>query len=98
MRVLFGRETLGRAGDEIRALGIRRSLVLSTPSQRHAAEAIRKMQGYRCATVFYGAKMHTPVFPIPREMLSSTFFAEWGRGSNMWSRGLRGILFPRQGS
>ncbi|MCX7890489.1 MAG: maleylacetate reductase [Rhodobacteraceae bacterium] len=60
-RVIFGAGTLARTGEEVERLGHRRALVLSTPGQRAAAEALAAQLGGLAAGVFAGAAMHTPV-------------------------------------
>jgi alcohol dehydrogenase class IV len=67
-RVIFGRGTLARAADELRALGAKRALVLSTPEQAEAAEALARQLGDLAAGVFPGAAMHTPVEVTERAM------------------------------
>ena len=60
-RVVFGSGTLARVPEEVRALGRRRALVLSTPQQRPEAEALAARLGDLSAGVFAEAAMHTPV-------------------------------------
>lgn len=60
-RVVFGSGTLARLGDELKALGCSRALVLSTPFQESLANAISHQLGDRSAAVFAGAEMHTPI-------------------------------------
>lgn len=60
-RIVFGRGATARAGDEIERLGATRALVLSTPQQAQAAEALAVALGFLAAGVFDGAAMHTPV-------------------------------------
>ena len=60
-RVVFGSGTLARLGDEIRALGARRALVLATPRQAKSAETLRQDLGPLGAGIFAEAVMHTPV-------------------------------------
>jgi maleylacetate reductase len=59
-RVVFGDGTLAALGDELARLGVRRALVLSTPGQRGAAEAVARDLGANAAGVFARATMHTP--------------------------------------
>lgn len=59
-RVIFGRRTSARLGDEAARMGVERVLVLSTPEQAAQAEAIAANLGQRNAGLFSGAKMHTP--------------------------------------
>jgi len=60
-RVVFGAGALTRVGEEARRLGIRRTLVLSTPGHRDAAERVAGLLGDAAAGVFARATMHTPV-------------------------------------
>jgi maleylacetate reductase len=60
-RVIFGRGTLAKLGDEVRALGHSRALVLSTPPQQAQAAAVAKDLGKFAVGLFAGATMHTPV-------------------------------------
>jgi maleylacetate reductase len=60
-RVVFGHGTLAQVPDEVARLGRSRALVLSTPQQEDAAQALAATLGNRAAGVFSGATMHTPV-------------------------------------
>jgi alcohol dehydrogenase class IV len=60
-RVIFGFGSRSRAGDEIRRLGSKRPLVLSTPGHRTEAEALGAQLGMNFAGVFAEATMHTPI-------------------------------------
>lgn len=60
-RVVFGHGTLAQVQDEVARLGRSRALVLSTPQQEDAAQALCARLGDRAAGVFPGATMHTPV-------------------------------------
>ncbi|MBB6469150.1 alcohol dehydrogenase class IV [Aminobacter lissarensis] len=60
-RVIFGSGTWGRLPDEVERLGLKRVLILSTPPQADDAQALADRLGGRCAGVFSGAVMHTPV-------------------------------------
>jgi maleylacetate reductase len=60
-RVVFGSGTRARLPDEVRALGAKRVLLLGTPSQRDAADALAGALGSRAAGRFDGAVLHTPV-------------------------------------
>jgi maleylacetate reductase len=60
-RVVFGAGALQQLEAELDALGVRRALVLCTPDQRHAAEAIVARLGARAAGVFDRATMHVPL-------------------------------------
>jgi maleylacetate reductase len=60
-RVVFGVGTIGQVADEVRGLGCRRALILSTPQQQSEAERLASQIGDLAAGVFAGAVMHTPV-------------------------------------
>lgn len=60
-RVIFGRGTLDRLGEEISRLGLDRVLFLATPQQADSVAAIAATVGSLSAGVFAGARMHTPV-------------------------------------
>jgi maleylacetate reductase len=60
-RVIFGHGTTEQAGSEIARLGRKRALVLCTPQQKAAAQALRERLGDLAADVFAEAVMHTPV-------------------------------------
>jgi alcohol dehydrogenase class IV len=60
-RVVFGAGSLNRLEHEIRALGARKALVLSTPEQRSAAAKVAAMLGSRAVGVFDRAIMHVPI-------------------------------------
>jgi Iron-containing alcohol dehydrogenase len=60
-RVIFGFGTMSRTGDEIRRLGSKRPLILSTPGHRTEAEALSVQLGMDIAGVFAEATMHTPL-------------------------------------
>jgi len=60
-RVVFGPGALERLPDEVRRLGLRRALVLSTPGQRPLAEEVGRRLGEASAGIFAGAAMHVPV-------------------------------------
>jgi maleylacetate reductase len=67
-RVVFGSGTLLQVPDELRALGCRRALVLSTPEQQDAAQSLASRLGDLCAATFTEAAMHTPVEVTDRAM------------------------------
>jgi maleylacetate reductase len=67
-RVIFGSGTLARIPDELRLLGCRRALVLSTPEQQDAAASLASLLGELCAGTFTQAAMHTPVEVTERAM------------------------------
>jgi alcohol dehydrogenase class IV len=60
-RVIFGSGTLSQTPAEIERLGLSRVLVLATLPQEADARRLADMIGGRCAGVFAGAVMHTPV-------------------------------------
>lgn len=60
-RVIFGPGTLAQVPEEVRRLGCRRALVLSTPQQVNDARALADILGDAGAGTFDGAAMHTPV-------------------------------------
>jgi maleylacetate reductase len=60
-RVIFGVGAFDRLPDEVKRLGVRRALVLSTPEQlKDAEEAVRRL-GSLAAGIFPGAVMHVPI-------------------------------------
>lgn len=61
MRVRFGAGALASIGDEVRALGLRRVLVLCTPEQKTLADDIVQALGDHAAGIFPEAAMHVPV-------------------------------------
>jgi len=60
-RIIFGRGARHRVPEILGEMGLSRVLVLSTLSQRPAAEAFAATLGPRCVGVHAGALMHTPV-------------------------------------
>lgn len=60
-KVVFGYGTLASLPDELRALGVRRAIVLATPQQAQTAQALRDQLGDLAVGVFTEATMHTPV-------------------------------------
>ncbi len=60
-RTVFGTGTLSRVRDELRRVGGRRALVLSTPGQRALATRVAGVLGDAAAGTFDGAAEHTPV-------------------------------------
>jgi maleylacetate reductase len=60
-RVIFGAGTLDRLPAEVERLGLSRVLVVATPAQESDARSLAEKIGARCAGVFAGARMHTPV-------------------------------------
>ena len=60
-RVVFGSGTIAQLPQEVERLGCKRVLVLTTPQQEGDARRTAAAIGDRCAGVFAGAVMHTPV-------------------------------------
>jgi len=64
-RVIFGSGTIKQIGEEVKRLGIRRPLILSTPGQaKHATkieELLAAVSGIESAGQFNKATMHTPL-------------------------------------
>lgn len=67
-RVVFGFDTAARVRDEAVALGIRRALVLCTPTREGDARRLAESLGDRAAGVFAGATMHTPIAVTERAL------------------------------
>ncbi|WP_439598690.1 maleylacetate reductase [Falsiroseomonas sp.] len=61
MRVVFGAGRLAELGAEVERLGIRRAVLLVTPSQQARGEALAAQLGPRGAGCIPLAAMHTPV-------------------------------------
>ncbi|WP_027051431.1 maleylacetate reductase [Mesorhizobium erdmanii] len=59
-RVIFGRGTISRLGEEADRLGVQRILVLSTPGQANQAAGIARNLGNRYIGLYAKARMHTP--------------------------------------
>ncbi len=60
-RIVFGMGTVSRVGSELRRIGGRRALVLSTRGQRGLAARVADALGDAAAATFDGAAEHTPV-------------------------------------
>ena len=60
-RVIFGVGTLDRLADEVKHLGAKRALVLSTPEQQRDAEDAARRLGAMSAGVYPKAVMHVPI-------------------------------------
>src|SRR5437763_1570391 len=60
-RVIFGVGSLGRLSDEVKRLGARRAIVLSTPEQRGDAEEAFRRLGEMAAAIYAEAVMHVPI-------------------------------------
>lgn len=61
VRVVFGPGIRATLGDEVRRLGCRRALILSTQPQQLQAASLAAGLGDLAAGIFAGAAMHTPV-------------------------------------
>ena len=60
-RVIFAIGSLDRLPDEVKRLGARRAIVLSTPEQRGDAEEAARRLGDMAAAIFAKAVMHVPI-------------------------------------
>lgn len=60
-RIVFGAGRLAEVADEVRRLGARRALVITTPGHRTLGERIAALLGDAAAGVHAHAVMHTPV-------------------------------------
>ncbi|KZF09436.1 MAG: maleylacetate reductase [Rhodococcus sp. (in: high G+C Gram-positive bacteria)] len=60
MRVRFGSGALSAVADELDHVGLRRVLVLCSPSQKDTAESLASILGDRCVGVRADAVMHVP--------------------------------------
>lgn len=60
-RVIFGTGASGQVAGEIKCLGCKSALVLSTPFQKEDAERLASKLDDLCVGVFSDATMHTPV-------------------------------------
>jgi alcohol dehydrogenase class IV len=60
-RVIFGVGALARLAEEVRRLGARRALVLSTPEQRTDADEVARRLGDVAAGIYAEAVMHVPI-------------------------------------
>ena len=69
VKVLCGFGTLSRVADEVRHLGCKRALVLSTPQQVELAQETAGYLGELSAGIFTEAAMHTPVDVTERALL-----------------------------
>lgn len=59
-RVIFGKGSRAKVGEELDRLGITRAIVLSTPAQAALAGEFARAIRHRAAVVYPGAAMHTP--------------------------------------
>ena len=60
-RVIFGTGSLDRVAEEVKRLGAKRAIVLSTPEQRSEAEDVARRLGELSAGVYAEAVMHVPI-------------------------------------
>src|SRR5215510_13900283 len=60
-RVIFGIGSLDRIAEEVKRLGARRAIVLSTPEQRSDAEEAARRLGDMAAAIYAEAVMHVPI-------------------------------------
>jgi maleylacetate reductase len=60
-RVVFGAGSLDRLGDEVKQLGAKRAMVLSTPGQRKLADEAARRLGVATAGIHAEAVQHVPV-------------------------------------
>jgi alcohol dehydrogenase class IV len=60
-RVIFGVGSLDRVAEEVKRLGAKRAIVLSTPEQRGEAEDVARRLGEVSAGVYAEAVMHVPI-------------------------------------
>jgi maleylacetate reductase len=58
---VFGRGSLQRLADEVRALGAKKALVLCTPEQRQQALVAVDLLGSLSVGIYDGAQMHVPI-------------------------------------
>jgi len=63
-RIIFGAGALRRLPDELDCRSLTRVLVLSTPEQRHHADAVAALIGARCSGIFDQAVMHVPTTTV----------------------------------
>jgi len=60
-RVIFGTGSLDRVAEEVKRLGAKRAIVLSTPEQRGEAEDVARRLGELSAGMYAEAVMHVPI-------------------------------------
>src|SRR5215468_2590824 len=60
-RVIFGIGSLDRLAEEVKRLGTRRAIVLSTPEQRGDAKDVTRRLGDVSARIYAEAVMHVPI-------------------------------------
>jgi maleylacetate reductase len=59
-RVIFAAGARSRVGEELDRLGVKRAMVVTTPSQADVAAQFARLIGERAGIVYPGAQMHTP--------------------------------------
>ena len=99
-RVVFGSGTISAAGDEVRRLGHRRAMVLSTPPQESQGQELLDKLGDLGAGLFADATMHTPTDVTARaidayEKAGATCVVSLGGGS---TTGLGKAIAARTGA
>lgn len=67
-RIIFGSGTLGGLADEVRALGAKRALLITTPGQRQLSRPLQAQLGELCVGVCDEAVMHTPVYATQKAL------------------------------
>lgn len=60
-RVVFGRGSVLRLAEEVKALGANKALVLCTPEQKQQAQMARALLDSACVGIYDGAQMHVPI-------------------------------------
>ena len=60
-RVVFGRGSLARLTEEVKALGAQKALILCTPEQRAQAQVAADLLGDLSVGIYDGAQMHVPI-------------------------------------
>jgi maleylacetate reductase len=60
-RVMFGRGSLSRLADEVKALGAQKAMILCTPEQRATAQVAANLLGTLSVGIYDGAQMHVPI-------------------------------------
>jgi alcohol dehydrogenase class IV len=105
-RVVFGGGTIAAVPEEAERLGIVRALVVSTPHQAEHAEDLARLLGDRCAAVFPGARMHTPLATteaamaiVEAERIDGTIAIGGGSATGLgkaiaWRTGLPQLVVP----
>ena len=60
-RVIFGTGTLAMLGELLAGMGVSRAIILSTPGKEALADRVSAQIAGRCAGIYAGARMHTPI-------------------------------------